>query len=641
MMERGRQVEGCDPVYDTALSLAASAEDPIAGGRHKVWGSAAGWVPPQTSTIASHLPKALGTAVAIAQAVKLRGHAPVPADSVVLASFGDASVNHAAAQATMNAAGWTAHQGLPCPLLLLCEDNGIGISVPTPAGWTRSTLESRPGIEYFAADGLDLADTWRAADEAIAFVRRHRRPACLHLSVVRLLGHAGSDVESEYRARAEIEADEAADPLLRSADLVLRRGLLTPTEIEALYDDVRERVHQAAASAATRPKLTSAEAVMAPLAPTSTAAVAAQASRRDYAAAREGVWGHGKDLPENQRPRHLAVQINRALRDLMAQYDGMTVFGEDVARKGGVYTVTSGLHRTFPPTRVFNTLLDETTILGMAQGQALMGLLPVPEIQYLAYYHNACDQLRGEAASLSFFSNGQFRNPMVIRIAGLAYQKGFGGHFHNDNSFAALRDIPGIVIACPARGDDAVGLLRTLAAMAQVDGRVCVFLEPIALYMTKDLYTLGDGGWLTRYPEPGTAIAPGEAGIYHAQADDLLIITYGNGLPMSLRAVERLRRETRRCARIVDLRWLQPLNRALIGRHADEIGRVLIVDEGRESGGLAEAIFAAINEQCGADIRCQRVCARDTYIPLGEATRYVLPDEDEVLAAAQSMLEAS
>ncbi len=136
---------------------------------------------------------------------------------------------------------------------------------------------------------------------------------------------------------------------------------------------------------------------------------------------------------------------------------------------------------------MFNTLLDETIILGLAQGFANMGMLPVPEIQYLAYFHNACDQIRGEAASLQFFSNNQYRNPMVVRIAGLGYQRGFGGHFHNDNSIAALRDIPGLVVGCASRGDDAAMMLRTLAALAKVDGRVTVFLEPIALYMTKDL----------------------------------------------------------------------------------------------------------------------------------------------------------
>ena len=638
MMERARHGEGIDPVRDTALSLAAAAEDPASGGRHKVWGSAPLWVPPQTSTIASHLPKALGAAVAIAQAVRLRGAAPVPADSIVMASFGDASINHAAALAAFNSAGWTAHQGLPCPLLLVCEDNGVGISVPSPEGWAAATLASRPGVEYFCADGCDLADTWRASQRAIDYVRQRRRPACLHLRVVRLLGHAGSDVETEYRDVSEVESDEAADPLLRSAEIVLARGLLEPAELGQRYEAVRERVQAAAAWAATRPRLSDAEAVMAPLAPLSPAAAAAEAERADYDEQRLVVFGADQRLPERQRPRHLAVQINRALHDLMAKYPEMTVFGEDVARKGGVYTVTAGLHRAFSPARVFNTLLDETTILGMAQGEALMGLLPVPEIQYLAYFHNACDQIRGEAASQSFFSAGQFRNPMIVRIAGLAYQKGFGGHFHNDNSFAALRDIPGLVIACPARGDDAVGMLRTLAALGRVDGRVGIFLEPIALYMTKDLHERDDGAWLTPFPPPGEAVALGEARVYQPDADDVLIITFGNGVPMSLRAAAELHAADGVAVRILDLRWLQPLDREAIAQHARELGRVLVVDEGRQTGGLAEAIFTAIDEAGGAGVPRARVCGCDSFIPLGDAAYHVLPDEAEIVAAARQLL---
>src|SRR6185295_11721758 len=104
MMARTAQVEGCDPLYDTALSLAASSEDPISGGRHKVWGSRPAWVLPQTSTIASHLSKAVGTAVALEQAKRLRLPLPVPADSLVVCSFGDASSNHSAALGAFNAA---------------------------------------------------------------------------------------------------------------------------------------------------------------------------------------------------------------------------------------------------------------------------------------------------------------------------------------------------------------------------------------------------------------------------------------------------------------------------------------------------------------------------------------------------------
>ena len=192
----------------------------------------------------------------------------------------------------------------------------------------------------------------------------------------------------------------------------------------------------------------------------------------------------------------------------------MIVFGEDVARKGGVYGVTKGLQGAFGAGRVFDSLLDEQSILGVALGAGLAGLLPVPEIQYLAYLHNAADQLRGEAATLSFFSQGQYRNPMVLRIAGLAYQKGFGGHFHNDNAVGALRDIPGLIIACPARPDDAAALLRTCLASAREDGSVCVFLEPIALYHERDLYRAAAtaAGWpATTRPGCGRSATPRSA----------------------------------------------------------------------------------------------------------------------------------
>src|SRR5207344_2006647 len=222
----------------------------------------------------------------------------------------------------------------------------------------------------------------------------------------------------------------------------------------------------------------------------------------------------GGRLPEAAGPLTLAQTINATLTDAMAARPEMLVFGQDVARKGGVYGVTRGLLSRFGASRVFDTLLDEQAILGLALGAGLAGLLPVPEIQYLAYLHNAADQIRGEAATLPFFSQGQYRNPMVLRIAGYAYQEGFGGHFHNDNAIAALRDIPGLIIASPARPEDAAAMLRTCLAAAAADGSVCVFLEPIALYHTRDLYNDGDGGWLAPYPPLGVHVPAGQARRY-------------------------------------------------------------------------------------------------------------------------------
>jgi len=639
MAERFRQLPGMDPVMDAALSFAASRDDPASGGRHKVWGSKPLWVLPQTSTIASHLPKALGTALAIETARRIGHRLPIPDDSVVICSFGDASANHATAQTAFNTAAWAAYQRLPAPVLFVCEDNGIGISVKTPDGWIADSFSHRPGLDYFFADGLDLAGGHAQVQRALSHCRSTRRPTFLHLRTTRLMGHAGTDFEIEWRPLAELCAAEAADPLLRSAQIALESGWLTAAQLLERYEAMRARCFAAAGAADQRPRLHTLAEVMAPLAPYSPAAVNTEACRAPAADAREAVFGGAAQLPERQPPRHLAIQINQALHDLLCKYPESLLFGEDVAQKGGVYTVSKGLLKAFGPRRVFNTLLDETMILGMAQGLANLGMLPVPEIQYLAYLHNAADQLRGEACSLQFFSNDQFRNPMLVRIAGLGYQKGFGGHFHNDNSIAALRDIPGLVVGCPSRGDDAAMMLRTLAALARVDGRVAVFLEPIALYMSKDLHDPGDGQWLFAYPPPDQALVLGEGRVYAAEASDLVIFTYGNGVPMSLRAARRIEAELGWQVRVVDLRWLVPLNAGFIAEQAADARRVLVVDEGRHSAGVGEGVLTALLEAGLGHLPLQRVSGADTYTPLAGAALCVLPSDNAVVSAARVLAQ--
>ena len=634
MAERFRKLPGMDPVMDSALSFAASKDDPASGGRHKVWGSKPLWVLPQTSTIASHLPKALGTAVAIEQARRIGHTLPIPDDSITVCSFGDASSNHATAQTAFNAAAWTAYQKLPAPVLFVCEDNGIGISVKTPTGWVASNFQHRSHLDYFFADGLDLAEGYAQVQRAVEHCRRTRRPTFLHLKTTRVMGHAGTDFEIEWRSIEELVSVESTDPLLRSAAIALESGLYSKDELLNLYETTRKRCFAAAEDADTRPRLTSLADVMEPLAPYTPAAVDAEAKRADYADKRLAVFGSEAKLPEHQPPRHLAIQINQALHDLLAKYPQALLFGEDVAQKGGVYTVTKGLNKAFKGSRVFNTLLDETMILGLAQGYANMGMLPMPEIQYLAYFHNACDQIRGEAASLQFFSNDQYRNPMVMRVASLGYQKGFGGHFHNDNSITALRDIPGLVVGCSSRGDDAAMMLRTMMALAKVDGRVCAFLEPIALYMTKDLYEAGDGQWQFAYPALDQAMTLGEGRVYNESANDLVIFTFGNGVTMALRAAKTIEANHGWQIRVVDLRWLAPLNNAFIAEQARTAKRILVLDEGRRSAGVGEGVITAIVEGGSGATPMHRVVGADTFTPLAGAALLVLPGEAEVVAAA-------
>ncbi len=635
MMERSRHVKGIDPIWDTCLSFAAAESDPASGGRHKVWGSKPLWVLPQTSTIASHLPKAVGCALGIELAQRSEAELPIPEDSIVLCNFGDASSNHSTAQGAFNAASWAAFQGLKVPVLFVCEDNGIGISVKTPNDWVKANFKHRPGMQYFQADGLDLETGYQQIKRAVDFCRQERKPVFLHLKTTRLMGHAGTDFEVDYRKMKDLEAAEAQDPLLKSAATVINHGLMNASQVIEMYQNIHQECLDKAELAHQKTKIQDLDQVMAPLAPFDAEAVHQEAARTIPNEARLALFGAEKLLPENQAAKHMAIQINKGLHDLMLKYPEMIMFGEDVAQKGGVYTITKQLFKHFSAKRVFNTLLDEQTILGLAQGYGYMGMLPIPEIQYLAYFHNACDQIRGEAASLQFFSNGQFANPMVVRIAGLGYQKGFGGHFHNDNSIAAIRDIPGVVVACPSRGDDAVGMMRSLTALSRVNGRVSLFIEPIALYMHKDLYEPGDGLWNFDYPAPGEYITIGEPRVYHESAEDILLITYGNGVPMSLAAVKQFEAAHSARVKVMDLRWLQPLNESAILAMVAQFDKLLVVDEGRYSACVGEAVISLVSRLNKSSkkgkLSVELITGADSFTPLADAAKLVLPDQQQVL----------
>jgi len=598
-------------------------DEPIAGGRHKVFGHPDLAIIPQTSTIASHLPRAVGLAIALHRAHRLKVEFECPEDAIVVCSFGDASANHSTAAGAINTALATAFRGLPVPILFVCEDNGFGISVPTPGGWIEAAYGSRPGLTYLDADGSDPAAAWPVIKKGVDAVRDRRRPVFLHLRTVRFGGHAGSDAEISYRKPRDIEVDYARDPLLATASGLRAMGA-SAADILACYDGIRHEIDDEAGRLKHKPRLSSAAEVMAPIAPRHPARVAetVHALRATQSA-------------DKTKPRTLAESINATLDELLAADPRVIVFGEDVGVKGGVYGVTTRLARKYGAARVFDTLLDEQAILGLGLGAGLAGLIPIPEVQYLAYLHNAEDQLRGEGATLPFFSRGRFTNPMVVRIAGLGYQKGFGGHFHNDNAVAVLRDIPGIVVACPARADDAAAMLRTCVAAAITDSTLSVFLEPIALYHRRDLYEAGDQAWLTVDHDEHVPI--GRARSYGSESAALTMISFGNGVPMSLRVARRLA-TVGIAAQVLDLRWLSPLPMEDILAAARSTGRVLVVDETRHSGGVGEGVVTALVEG-GFTGPIQRVASQDSFVPLGSAAEYVLLGENEIEKGALTLAE--
>ncbi|CAN5526798.1 alpha-ketoacid dehydrogenase subunit alpha/beta [soil metagenome] len=662
MIQRSKQLPGSTPLYDMMLSFFASTDEPIAGGRHKVFGSLPLLVPPQTSTIASHLPKAVGAALSIQRAVAMGIEAVMPKDAVVTCSFGDASSNHSTAIGAINMASWVAYQNLPVPIVFVCEDNGIGISVTTPSNWVENNFSTRPALKYIAADGLNLFDVYAKAREAETYARERRRPVFFHVKTVRLMGHAGSDMENSYRSFPQIEAVEFNDPLLHSARLIIENGIATQDQLLDMYETVREQVRAVSESAMKRPQLSNPAQVRESI----TACVAKRvAPPVPSEAERKAAFGNS-DWEKAKTPLHMAKLINLGLHDILLRYKNTVIFGEDVAQKGGVYNVTDTLFKKFGPRRVFNSLLDEQSIIGTAIGMAHNGFVPIPEIQFLAYVHNAEDQIRGEAATLAFFSQGLFTNPMVLRVAGLAYQKGFGGHFHNDNSLSIFRDIPGLIIAVPSNGADAVRMMRTCVREAHENGRVIVFIEPIALYMTRDLVAEGDKGWTSEYPPIEEEIPLGDFGVWSSSEEkekvpasfkkeagtfkkeagsflhDLTIITYGNGTYYSRQATDELVKKHGKSVKVIDLRWIAPVDADRLALEVGACKNVLVVEECRKTGSMSEYLVSVLVEkmpEAGLAIpKIKVVAADDCFIPLGKASAAGLPKKEEILAAALSLL---
>lgn len=487
-------------------------------------------------------------------------------------------------------------------------------------------------IKYFECDGLDIINSFKVAQEVFNYTRTKRKPAFLRFKTVRLMGHAGSDIENVYRSRQEIEASESEDPLLKTVKTLIGNNILSREKILKMYEDLENRIDRIASEVIHKPRLTNPKNIISSLIPKKEINPLPEIPSEE---ARIKIFGSEWEQMKSGQP--LAKLINWGLTDILLQYKGAVIFGEDVAKKGGVYNITAGLQNRFGKNKVFNSLLDETSILGTAIGLAHNGLLPIPEIQFLAYFHNAEDQLRGEAATLSYFSNGEYTNGMVIRIAGLGYQKGFGGHFHNDNSLTIFRDIPGLIVACPSNGRDAVLMMRTCVEEAHRYGRICVFIEPIALYPIRDLHAPGDNLWNNEYPKDLEEKIP--LGTFHIEEGEkeLCLLTYGNGYYLSRQAREQLVKQGI-SPTVIDLRWLSPIDEETLSKTLSQFSHVLIVDECRKTGSLSEGLMTMMMENCQPLPRVKRICSLDTFIPLADAANLVLLQTQDIVEASMSLL---
>jgi len=294
----------------------------------------------------------------------------------------------------------------------------------------------------------------------------------------------------------------------------------------------------------------------------------------------------------------------------------------DVEGKGGVFGVTQGLQRRFGSARCYNTPLAESNIVGRGIGQALRGLRPCVEIQFLDYIWPAMQQLRSEAATIRWRSNGAFSCPMVVRVAVGGYLTG-GAIWHSQSGESIFAHIPGLSVVMPSRARDAVGLLRSAFAA----GDPVLFMEHKHLYRQRCAADpMPPRGWSLPFGR-GAVVRPGT---------DLTIVTWGATVHTSLESADRLAGEGFD-AEVIDLRTISPWDASMVCESVERTGKLLVVHEDTLTAGFGAEVAAHVAEHrfWALDAPITRVAATDTFVPYEPTLeRAVLPQADDIFSAA-------
>jgi len=552
-------------------------------------------------------------------------------DEVVLTCIGEGSTSQGEFWEALNTAS-----NRKLPVLFLVEDNGYAISVPveanTPGGNISRLVANFPNFYFAEIDGTDPEASYGALAAAVAHCRAGNGPAFVHGHCVRVYSHSFSEDDKYYRLRSEREADAMRDPLHKLQMRLLREGILSPGELNALEQQIDEQV----AAAALR-------AVAAPV--PQVASITRHIYSEDFDPTRAELATEPKQAEKGGKSdktgsdktgsdKTMADMINACLRDEMRRDPRIVVYGEDVADatreealkevkgKGGVFQLTAGLQAEFGSARVFNSPLAEANIVGRAVGYAVRGLKPVVEIQFFDYIWPAVHQIRNELALMRWRSNGGFRSPVVIRVPIGGYLTG-GAIYHSQSGESIFTHIPGLRVVFPSNALDANGLLRTAI---RCDDPV-MFLEHKRLY--REPYGRAP------YPGPDYMIPFGKAAITRA-GTDVSIITYGALVPRALQAAQKAEREHGIQTEVIDLRTLSPYDWEAIATSVKKTSRVIVAYEDTKSWGYGAEIAARIADELFEDLDApvKRVAAMDSFVayqPVLEDA--ILPQPEDILRA--------
>jgi 2-oxoisovalerate dehydrogenase E1 component beta subunit len=332
----------------------------------------------------------------------------------------------------------------------------------------------------------------------------------------------------------------------------------------------------------------------------------------------------GTDVTTSARAEELTMvqAINAALVDAMEADDRVVVFGEDVARQGGVFRVTEGLHDRFGGQRCFDTPLAESSIVGSAVGMALRGFRPVPEIQFDGFTYPAFDQIATHLAKYRNRSRGLLSMPVTVRVPS------FGGigspEHHSESTESYWVHTAGLKVVVPSGAADAYSLLRD---SIESDDPV-MFLEPKRRYWAKEMV------------ERGARREPIGKAVVRRAGETVTVVTYGGLVGTALEAAQVAADEEGWSLEVIDLRSLVPLDFETIAESVVRTGRCIVFHEGPRTLGFGAEIAARVQEELFFSLEAPvlRATGFDTPYPPARLESIWLPGVDRLLDTVERSL---
>jgi 2-oxoisovalerate dehydrogenase E1 component len=491
---------------------------------------------------------------------------------VVVCCFGDGSITEGEVSEAFQFAALK-----QLPIIYLVEDNDWGISVSSDEARSMNAFEfiaGFKGIERLQVDGSDFEASYQCMENAIHYVREHRKPILVHAKVP-LLGHHTSGVRREwYRPEEDLRQHALDDPGPKLRKKLLEKGV-SEDELDKIEKEEREfveREFRAAVDAAEPDPTTVSQWVFA----------------ENPITEEKGIR-----VPADGEKVVMVDAALHAIEELMRKHPECLFYGQDVGRRiGGVFREAATLAEKFGDDRVFNTAIQEAYIIGSTIGLSALGLKAFVEVQFADYIYPGINQLVTEISKSSYLTCGKFPVSMVLRVPIGAY--GGGGPYHSGSVESLLANIKGIKVAYPSNAADLKGLLKA----AYYDPNPIVMLEHKGLYWSK---VPGTDDAKTIEPD-ADYILPFGKGLSVIQADQdkmedgesCCVITYGMGVHWAKNAAQKFPGSVE----VIDIRTIYPLDETLIFDTVKRHGKCLVLTEEQLRNSFAEAMACRIQQAC-------------------------------------------